>query len=152
MLQSVLHFSFISVFFYFYPFSKYFLISTVCSYFRFKRFSEKVYISIPFDSTSPTKIYGYLFICKFCVLFLNSSISFSASNSLICLFEVHNNSFFYQTFFVMYNILFRLEKEGYWWFLSLCFQFFSFSQFLRASLWQLVTTFLRDLKTPWPCG
>ena len=93
MLQSVLHFSFISVFFYFYPFSKYFLISTVCSYFRFKRFSEKVYISIPFDSTSPTKIYGYFFICKFCVLFLNSSISFSAANSLICLFEVHNNFF-----------------------------------------------------------
>ena len=93
MLQSVLHFSFISVFFYFYPVSKYFLISTVCSYFRFKKFSEKVYISIPFDSTSPTKIYGYFFICKFCVLFLNSSISFSAANSLICLFEVHNNFF-----------------------------------------------------------
>ena len=95
MLQSVLHFSFISVFLFLslYPFSKYFLISTVCSYFRFRKFSEKVYISIPFDSTSPTKIYGYFFICKFCVLFLNSSISFSAANSLICLFEVHNNFF-----------------------------------------------------------
>ena len=54
-----------------------------------------------------------IFLFANSVLFLNSSISFSAANSLICLFEVHNNFFFYDTFLVMYNILFRLEKEGY---------------------------------------
>lgn len=92
MLQSVLHFSFISVFFIFIPFQNIFSYLLFVLIFALKNLVTKSIFRFLLNPRLQLK-FMVIFLFANSVLFLNSSISFSAANSLICLFEVHNNFF-----------------------------------------------------------